>query len=165
MLGTGDPGALACHHPVTWAHQGTADHSGQENRQGPPRPRRISKTPRAKTLWPKLPLARALTLAHPLACHIAFGFNLPASWGLTLKLGRPTSGPTQGGWPQSTGDLLPPRPERQTHPSPPTTWAHPRAADHSGWKNGQGSPSPGRHSKVLHDKSLGPKLALLSTLT
>ena len=121
-MGTPEPWPESpCCHAAAWAHRGAADHSGRENRQGPPRPGGTSKAPCAKTLGPTLPLPSALTLAHPSACHTALRFNLPASWGQTLKLRRPTSGPTQGAWPQSTGDLLPPRPERQTHPtaSPP----------------------------------------------
>ena len=60
--------------------------------------------PPTKTLGPMLPIPRALTLASPSAHSTAFGSCLPASWGLTLTLGRPPSVPSQGAWSRNAGD-------------------------------------------------------------
>ena len=78
-----------------------------------------SKVPRDKTLGPTFHLPSALTFAHPYICHTAIRFDLSASWGLTLKLGQPPSGPSQGSWPPNTGDLLP------LAPAPDSPYRHP----------------------------------------
>ena len=84
--------------------RGAIAHSGRENRQGPQSPWRHSKAPHAKTLGPTLPLPCALISARQSACRTAMGSGQPASWGLTLTLGWPPSGPSQGAWHRSVGD-------------------------------------------------------------
>ena len=72
--------------------------------QGPPSPRRLSKAPRVKTLWPTLPLASAHTSARPTARRTVGQLGLPTSWGLTLTLGRRPRGPSQEALCRNTSD-------------------------------------------------------------
>ena len=91
---------------TTWPQWGAAAHSWLENGQGPRSPGQHSRDARTKTLGPRLP--RALTLGHPTACSTALGSGLLASWGLTLTLGWPPMGPSQGAWRHNAGDWGPP---------------------------------------------------------
>ena len=71
-----------------------------------------------KTFGPTLSLSSALTSVCHTASHTAFGSRLKASWGLTLTLGRPQSGPSQGTWSQNAGDWGPPSPSARLTVSP-----------------------------------------------
>ena len=98
--------------------------------EGPP--------PRAKMLGPTLLLSRALTSARPSARCTAGGSGLPASWGLTLTLGRPSRGPSEGAWRRNDGHWEPPKPSAGLT-LPPSRHPDARgAAGHSGPENGQG---------------------------
>ena len=69
----------------------------------------------------KLPLARALTSARPSARRTAGTSGLPASWGLTVTLGRPPRGHYQGSAPATPGigDPQAPVPGSPCRPAPP----------------------------------------------
>ena len=123
------------------------------------------KGPRAKARGPTLPLASALTSAHPSACLTDGGSGLLVSWELALTLGPPLRGPSQGAWHCNARDWGPrsPAPDSTCHSA--TTRAAKGAAGHSGWENSQGLPSPLWPSKALHAKTPGPMLPLASALT
>ena len=76
--------------PITnRANRGAAVHSGWENGQGPPNPHLCSKSPQIKTLGPMLTFTSTLNSARTSTPHTASDSGLPASWSLTLTLGRP----------------------------------------------------------------------------
>ena len=79
----------------TRAARGAAIHSGWENGQGPLNPRRPSKMPRTKMLGPRLMFTSTLTSAQLAARRTGGVSGLPASWGLTLTVGRPPRGPSR----------------------------------------------------------------------
>ena len=98
-----------CHPTATQATRRAATgHSGLENMQSLPSHPRTSKAPHAKMPGPTLPLASALTLACHSVIRTAGGWGLPASFRLTLTLGRLTRGPSQGAWCCHAGDWGPP---------------------------------------------------------
>ena len=80
-------------------------------------------------LGPTLPRASDLTLAHPSIRRRAGGSSLPASWGLTLTLGRPPRGPSQRDCRRTPGigDLRVATLDSPFGPAPPRP-AHTRAA-------------------------------------
>ena len=142
FAGDREPQAPEPHSPyrnaATRAARSTAGHSGREKGQGLPSPRWPSKAPRAKTLVPTLPLPNALTSAPPSAPRTVAGSHLPASWGLTLTLGQPPRGPSQGSWCRYTGDQGPQDPEPDSPCRNVPTRAASGAARHSGREKGQG---------------------------
>lgn len=77
---------------------GTTTQTGLKNGQGPPSHMRPSKTSCVKNLGPTLPLPSTLTSAWPSADHTTIASGLPPSLGLTLTLGGPSRGPSQGDW-------------------------------------------------------------------
>ena len=64
----------------------------------PSEPPSIFECPLLQNSWAHAPLRCTLTSAHLSAHHTAIGSGLPASWGLTLTLGCPLRGPSQGAW-------------------------------------------------------------------
>ena len=145
-----------CGQAATRAHWGAGTHSGWENGQSPPNPRRPSKAPRTKTLGPTLPLPSALTLDRPSTCRTAMHLGLSSSWGLSLTLGRPPRGPSKGTWCHKAGDWGPPSPSARLtlpigcHTSPSGATAH-------SWREyGHGPLSPRQPSKAPRAKTLRP---------
>ena len=134
-------------------------------RAGPSEPTATVVSPLLDNAWAHAPARCALTSALPSARGTPAKSGLPASWGLTLNLGRPPSIPSQGAWRRnarnwgslslSTGLTLPPS----------TTRAARGATSHSGQENGQGPLSPWRHSKAPSTKTLGPRPPLTNALT
>ena len=155
---------------------GCPNHSGWENGQGPPCQGHRSKVPRDKSLGPMLPLPSALTSAHPSINCTAISSFLPASWGLTLTLGLPWRGPSQGGWHRYAGPWGPPSPSARLtlpkcrHPGPSERRGSFRVGEqavpsHSGRENGLCPLSTRQLSKAPCAKTLGPTLPLPSTHT
>ena len=165
--GPPSPSAGLTHpYPVaTGAARVAAILSGRENGQSPLSPWRPSKATSAKEVGPTLLLTSALTSACPSTQRTAGGSGVPASWGLTLTLGRPSRGTYQGACGRNTRNWGPraPVPDSPCHPA--TTRAAKGAAGHSGQENGQSPPNTRQLSKATHTKTLGPMLPLASTLT
>ena len=156
-LVTPEPSArLHCQPAINRAARGSAIHSGRENRQGPPSPLCPSKAARAKALGSTLPLASALTSARPSAHRRVGRSGLPASWGLTLTLGRPLRSPSKvpGAATPGIGDPRAPAPDSPCRPA--ATLSTRGAAGHSGRDNGQGLPSPRRLRRTPTPKCFGP---------
>ena len=66
--------------------------------------------PRSKKLGPTPPLASTLTSDRHSVRHTAGRLDLLASLGLSLTLGRPPWGSSQGVWCRNAGDCGPPIP-------------------------------------------------------
>ena len=144
-LGTPEPQhqTLPCCPGTTRAARCAAGHSGQENGQGFPSPRRQSKASRAKTLGPTLPLASAHISACPSAPCTFGGPGRLASWG-NPHLGRTPKRPSQGAWRHNVGIGDPPSPSTRLTCRPAGTRAAMGVAGRSGREDGQGPPSPWR---------------------
>ena len=79
-------------------------------RAGPYEPPATFESPPRQNAGPTIPLPSALTMACISACRTASRSGLPASWGITLNLGQPLRGPSQGAWCPKAGDWVPPSP-------------------------------------------------------
>ena len=93
--------------------------------------------PCPKALGPTFPLVSALTSTRPSARNTAAGSDLPASWGLTLTLGRFPRGPSQGALRRHARDPGRPSPRAGLTLQPPATRAARSAAGHSGGRRGR----------------------------
>ena len=137
---------------------GAASQTGLENGQGPPSHMRLSKTSCVKNLGPRLPMPSPFTSAHPSAHHTTIASGLLASLGLTLTLGGPSRGHSQGDWCHNPWDW------GHRDPAPDSPCCHALYRAHWGTaakpvqENGQGPLSPRRNLKAPRAKTLGPML-------
>ena len=108
------------------------------------------------------PAPSALTLAHPSTPCTAGRSGLPASWGLTLTLGRPPRGSSHGSWCRNAWDWGPPSPSQDSLCQPAATWAARGTAGHSGWENGRALRAPRDLQRLPVPKCLGPHSSSLA---
>ena len=81
-----------CHPGLEWRHR-----SFREEQAGPSEPPATFEGPTRQNTWAHAPARQRPHLGPPLPHHTASGSGLPASWGLTLTLGRPRVDPPR--WP------------------------------------------------------------------
>ena len=125
-------------------------------RAGPSKPPATFEGPTSQTLGPMLLLTSALTSAHVPARGTAGGSGLPASWGLTLTLGRYTRGPPKGPG-NATWGLGTPEPQHRTqHATPPPPWLLGAQLVIQGRRTGRALRAPSDIRRPLAPKRLGP---------
>ena len=147
---------LLCRHAATHATRGAAGHSGQENGQGPPSPRRPSKAPHPKCFSP---CSRSSVLsprpAPPLAAELADEACPPP--GATHKPRLAPEGPLRRGLARQCLGLGTPEPQRWTHrlaPPPPGPLGVPSVIQ--GGRMGRSLRAPGDFRRPPAPKRLGP---------